>query len=136
MNQMFPLREDTIQPFCGMPVCVIMHDGSRHVGILSSCKDGKVMLNAHMNREPQATIMKLEKPHSSMKKNKKGKKAPDTAGEQIQTQSNPNNYGPQPFYPWAEHLRLIWHSLHFYFYCFKKTRRRCSERWRRLVSIR
>ncbi|ALS29576.1 hypothetical protein IJ21_41920 [Paenibacillus sp. 32O-W] len=28
-----------------MPVCVVLKDGSRHVGILTDCSDGKVILN-------------------------------------------------------------------------------------------
>ncbi|MNL84053.1 hypothetical protein D3C87_2118940 [compost metagenome] len=79
------------------------------------------MLNAHMNREPQAAIKKLEKPHSSVKKNKKGKKTSDTAVEQVQTQAYPNdpyNYGPQPFFPWGGALALDLALIAFLFLLF------------------
>lgn len=46
MEPIFPLNEERINQFCGMPVCIVTTDGQRHVGILSGCNNGSVMLNS------------------------------------------------------------------------------------------
>jgi hypothetical protein len=39
------LNEKQLLPLCGLPVCVVMKDGTRHFGVLTSCRDGKLVLN-------------------------------------------------------------------------------------------
>lgn len=45
MEPIFPLHEDHVSRFCGLPVCIVTKDGKRHVGVLSNCRGGRVMLN-------------------------------------------------------------------------------------------
>lgn len=45
LQPIYPLNEETIKQFCGMPVCVVTNEGERHVGILSRCHGGRIMLN-------------------------------------------------------------------------------------------
>jgi len=45
MEPIYPLTEENLNQFCGQPVCVVMKDGTRHVGILSRCRGGRLVLN-------------------------------------------------------------------------------------------
>ncbi|MFB9324892.1 hypothetical protein ACFFSY_02910 [Paenibacillus aurantiacus] len=76
MEPIFPLHEERINMFCGMPVCIITKEGTRHIGILSHCRGGLVTLNA----DQIGPAISSEKPTSEEKKAKgknakKGKKA-------------------------------------------------------------
>lgn len=46
--------EKRLLPYCGMPVCLFMKDGSRIVGRLTACRKGAVILNGDSLRK-QAT---------------------------------------------------------------------------------
>lgn len=110
MEPIYPLREDVVHQFCGMPVCVIMQDGTRHVGILSSCKSGKLTLNgdAAGSNGSEAAISKAEA-QVVKKKNKKGSKPEPTTQQSAQTQSYPYDpyyYGPERYYPWGAALAI------------------------------
>lgn len=39
------LHEDYIRRYCGLPVCLVLQDGTRHTGVLSACGDGQIYLN-------------------------------------------------------------------------------------------
>lgn len=98
MEPIFPLHEERINQFCGMPVCIVTTDGQRHVGILSSCNSGRVMLNSPSSDShgahygSQGTLTHLQgKDKSKKKKISKVKKAasavsplPDTTSVQTQ----------------------------------------------------
>lgn len=45
MEPIFPLTEEHLDRFRGQLVCVVMQDGTRHVGILSRCRGGRIVLN-------------------------------------------------------------------------------------------
>jgi len=45
MEPIFPLTEEHLDRFRGQLVCVVMQDGTRHVGILSRCRNGRLVLN-------------------------------------------------------------------------------------------
>lgn len=116
MEPIFPLQEDVVQRYCGLPVCVVMNDGTRHVGILSSCRGGRVLLNADPNSGTEAILNKVQ-PQASKKK-KGGKKADSQQSEQAQTQSYPYDpyfYGPRPYYPWGAELVLDFALIAFLF---------------------
>ncbi|MFX3632298.1 MAG: hypothetical protein ACE3L7_22270 [Candidatus Pristimantibacillus sp.] len=95
MEQIYPLNEEVIQQFCGMPVCAIMQDGSRHVGILSYCRNGRIMLNDE-GKGPEAEMLKTE---TKPKKNKAGKKGKGKLEKEpaVQTQAYP--YDPYYYNP-------------------------------------
>ncbi|MUT68664.1 hypothetical protein [Paenibacillus sp. NEAU-GSW1] len=95
MEQIYPLKEDVIQHFCGMPVCAVLNDGTRHVGVLSYCRDGKLMLNdrsASGGNEAELKKVKSKKQRAG----KKVKKAQAEEQEAVPTQSsypfNPYDY--------------------------------------------
>ncbi|MBD2867848.1 hypothetical protein [Paenibacillus arenilitoris] len=103
-----PLREDIVHQLCGLPVCVVMNDGTRHVGILSSCEGGRLVLNAHLGGE-EAKLAKVQPQDKKKKKGGKGKKE-EHASEgqaQAQTQAYPYDpYGYGGYYPWGGALAL------------------------------
>lgn len=111
MERIFPLNEEVVNQFCGYPVCVVMNDGTRHVGILSSCGGGKVQLNAGAGGT-EASVTQAQPQVSKKKKGVKGKTegAHKSSGQSAaQTQSYPYDpyyYGPQPYYPWGGALAL------------------------------
>ncbi|BBH24718.1 hypothetical protein Back11_60630 [Paenibacillus baekrokdamisoli] len=75
MEPIFPLHEDHINKFCGVPVCIITHDGNRHVGILTSCHNGRVMLNGSPEQQHKSSFgSQGTKNHEKGKNKLKGKK--------------------------------------------------------------
>ncbi|WP_127491053.1 hypothetical protein [Paenibacillus glycanilyticus] len=127
MEQIYPLEEDIVSRYCGMPVYIIMKDGSRHIGRLSKCKGGKLTLNGDPNvsdaDEPEAVPDK-----SSSKKSKKNSKskfqqqAKSSKPEQpVQTQSypfDPYYYEPRPYYPFRDLITLDFALVAFLFLLF------------------
>lgn len=110
MEPILPLSEERISQFCGNMVCVILKDGTRHVGVLSSCKNGKVTLNDHPENP---TTHQYESPAESgpakpaKKKSRKPKSKAGTVSlstEDAQTKTygpyRPYPYG-YPFYPFG-----------------------------------
>ncbi|MFK4302509.1 hypothetical protein ABH892_002613 [Paenibacillus sp. RC254] len=47
MFPIYPVNEANVAPHRGRLVCAVLHDGTRHVGILSGCGKGKLMLNGY-----------------------------------------------------------------------------------------
>lgn len=45
MEPIYPLTEEHLDQFRGQLVCVVMKDGTRHVGVLSRCRGGRLVLN-------------------------------------------------------------------------------------------
>ena len=45
MEPIYPLTEENLDQFRGQLVCVVMRDGTRHVGILGHCRGGRLVLN-------------------------------------------------------------------------------------------
>lgn len=45
MEPIYPLTEEHLGQFCGQLVCVVLQDGTRHVGVLSRCSKGRLLLN-------------------------------------------------------------------------------------------
>ena len=45
MEPIYPLTEEHLDQFRGQLVCVVMKDGTRHVGILGRCRGGRLVLN-------------------------------------------------------------------------------------------
>ncbi|REK75621.1 hypothetical protein [Paenibacillus paeoniae] len=44
MEQIYPLREEVLSTYGGMPVVVIFKSGYRQIGIIRSCQSGKLVL--------------------------------------------------------------------------------------------
>jgi len=47
--------EKRLLPYCGMPVCLLMKDGSRIVGRMTACRKGAVILNGDAASKSAAT---------------------------------------------------------------------------------
>lgn len=96
MEQIYPLYEEHIQRFCGMPVCVITTDGRRHIGILSHCGGGALTLNG--DPEPQSfiepSIGMTHIMNKGKKKAKVGKKAKVQSEQKAEIKS---------FYPYGSY---------------------------------
>jgi len=94
MEQIYPLREEVLSTYGGMPVAVIFKSGYREIGVIRSCQGGKLVLGnpydsrpAYYGRGPQQdggsnAEVKDEapqpieaKPAAAGKKQGKGKKA-------------------------------------------------------------
>ncbi|MDQ6423375.1 hypothetical protein RB620_28495 [Paenibacillus sp. LHD-117] len=44
MERIYPLNDEHLQHIIGMPVCAVMNNGLRYVGIAESCKSGRLGL--------------------------------------------------------------------------------------------
>lgn len=119
MGPLYPLHEEVVKHYCGYPVCIIMNDGSRHVGILSACGSGNVMLNAGPG-EAEAMINQIQPKVSKKKKEGNSKKTEvhKSGKAQAMTQAYPydsNYYGPQYYNPWGGPLILSLALIAFLF---------------------
>lgn len=45
MIPIHPISEDNIKRHCGLPVCAVLQDGTRHYGMLSRVDGGQLYLN-------------------------------------------------------------------------------------------
>ncbi|MBO7746932.1 hypothetical protein I8J29_22270 [Paenibacillus sp. MWE-103] len=84
MEQIYPLHEENIKRFCGMPVCVVTNEGQRHYGILSRCHEGRIVLNERpatadgqggLGGQATSGVHKGKVTNQKSKKQKKGKAA-------------------------------------------------------------
>ncbi|MFF2481756.1 hypothetical protein [Paenibacillus sp. NPDC058071] len=105
MEQIYPLQEDVISQFCGMPVCVILQDGSRHVGVLSRCGGGKLVLNDPAGEISEEEIIAEATKASKTKKGKPAKANPPK--KDVQAQSYPYTpYSYNSFSPFGGALAI------------------------------
>ncbi|QYR20708.1 hypothetical protein KZ483_23455 [Paenibacillus sp. sptzw28] len=110
MEPIFPLHEEHIEKFCGMPVCIVTKEGQRHVGILSSCRGGRLMLNENQGYSSAASVGTAGGiTHVQSKSKKKGRKTGKTVQtlqtDKAETQSYDPYYpynGFAPYSPYAE----------------------------------
>ncbi|ANE45107.1 hypothetical protein SY83_00630 [Paenibacillus swuensis] len=72
MYPLHPLCEEVVNPHCGQMVCVMMKDGSRHVGVLSRLHNGQVILN---DFDSPAAITQVQAPKKKIGKKAKNSKA-------------------------------------------------------------
>ena len=112
MGRIYPLHEEVVNQFCGYPVGVIMNDGTRHVGILSSCGGGRLLLNGGNGGVgiSEANLTEAQTQISKKKKGVKGKMeiTDKSAQKKLQTQAYPYDpyYYDRPYNPWGEALFL------------------------------
>ncbi|WP_336789502.1 hypothetical protein [Paenibacillus sp. MMO-177] len=126
MEQIYPLEEDIVSRFCGMPVYIIMKDGTRHIGMLSRCSGGKLTLNEDPNvsaaDEPEAATVQSSKKSKKSPKSKVRPQGKSSKPEQpVQTQSypfDPYDYEPRPYYPFRDLITLDFALIAFLFLLF------------------
>lgn len=94
-----PLQEEHIHNLRGMPVCIITKDGDRHVGIITSCRDGRVYLNEGYGDEtgPETSEYNGGQGKEVRKGRKSGKKASVKKTEKAETKAFPFD----PFFPFG-----------------------------------
>ncbi|PWV89362.1 hypothetical protein DFQ01_14713 [Paenibacillus cellulosilyticus] len=124
MEPIFPLQEDHISRFCGLPVCIVTHDGRRHVGVLSNCRSGRVTLNGPMGSPNAGQHANVNQYHSTAeiaetpkKQNKKNKKqAVQDESQKVQTQAY-DGYGYDYGYynPWGAAFAIDLAAIAFLF---------------------
>jgi len=92
MELVYPINEDVCSGLVGLPVCAVLHDGTRHYGILSRVENGRLILNddAESERSDVATAKrsKVRNVKRSAKRSKSSK---------ANTQSFPET-GEYPFF--------------------------------------
>lgn len=86
-----PLYEHCILPMCGRMVCVVLKDGTHHVGRLSACRDGRIYLNGGENKHSEHHASDSSLPNSS--KSKKGKKKSKPEVKEV----NASGFGYGPY---------------------------------------
>ncbi|WP_042164503.1 hypothetical protein [Paenibacillus gorillae] len=107
MEQIYPLREEVIANFCGLPVCVIMRDGMRHVGVLSHCGNGRLTLNGQEGEVETAAEVNQTKPGKQKKGKGKSSKAAAAKMETVQAQAYPYDpYAYNPLFPFGGKIAL------------------------------
>ncbi|GLX67486.1 hypothetical protein [Paenibacillus glycanilyticus] len=113
MDQIYPLQEEVVSHYRGMPVYIVMKDGSRHIGLLSKCAGGKLELdgdpNAATATEPEPPQQQVKSPSKKNKKNAASKSKSQANSSKsaypVQTQSfpfDPSYYEPRPHYSYPK----------------------------------
>lgn len=78
LEQLFPLEDEYVCRFVGLPVDVTTHDGERYSGILSYCGDGSISLNGGESVRRDAYVLNKEskkpKKKAQIRKKKDNKK--------------------------------------------------------------
>ncbi|WP_028558883.1 hypothetical protein [Paenibacillus pinihumi] len=102
MEPVFPLNEERIQPLSGHVVCAVNKQGQRYLGILHSCRNGRLVLNGpeggrHVYHHPHSSAGAAGK--SSGKKGRKQQKkqiqATSLEPQGVAEPSVPNGYQPR-----------------------------------------
>ena len=74
MHPIYPVTAETCSAYYGRPVCVVMNDGTRYVGILSCVRGGKLILN-EQGGDAGVTRMKRGASVKRTGKSRRGKRA-------------------------------------------------------------
>jgi len=123
MEPIFPLHEEHINRFCGMPVCIVTKEGHRHVGILTSCKDGRLALNeGHGFDEEELTTSSTKVAKSSGKRGKNKKSSAVMETTKVDTKHfapyPPQQFQPYPYNPWRRPFFIDLALIAFLFLLF------------------
>ncbi|KZE74668.1 hypothetical protein AV545_13145 [Paenibacillus jamilae] len=107
MFPIYPVNEASVAPHGGRMVCAIMRDGTRHIGILSGCSKGKLMLNGYPSSFPGSLyaagsysnngIQKAKKISSKKKKRNSKNKARPSA--KLSSFNKPPDELLNPYFP-------------------------------------
>jgi hypothetical protein len=111
---MFEMRvdpeEQQLVPFYGMPVCLVMKDGSQKVGRLTSCRAGRVILNGLDRDDSGLTLSRKQSRRKTRPRARKPKQSP--AADTPESQAGdvfdiaPFGLGPQYAVPSPETVPL------------------------------
>lgn len=96
MVPIHPVEEKVISRYIGMPVCAILHDGTRHYGILSRIEKGKLILNASPEETESASLKRRSRGKARTTSGRKGAKAKAQISAFPAVEGFPGPY-PNPF---------------------------------------
>ncbi|MGM1021997.1 MAG: hypothetical protein ACQEXV_15890 [Bacillota bacterium] len=107
MFPIYPVNEANVAPHGGRLVCAVLHDGTRHVGILSGCGKGKLMLNGYPSSFPNSLNAgkynnkgKQEAKKISSKKKKQNSKNKARSSAKINSLIKPPSEPLSPSFPY------------------------------------
>ncbi|OAZ46761.1 hypothetical protein [Paenibacillus polymyxa] len=107
MFPIYPVNEANVAPHGGRMVCAVMRDGTRHIGILSGCSKGKLMLNGYPSSFPDSLYagsysnkgkQKAKKISSKMQKKNSKNKARSSA--KLNSFNRPPDELLNPYFPY------------------------------------
>ncbi len=109
MYPIYPVNEASVAPHGGRLVCAVMNDGTRHVGILSGCSKGKLMLNGYPSFSPGSLYAgsynnkrKQQAKKVSSKKKKRNSKNKANSSAKLNSLIKPPDQPLTPAYPYNE----------------------------------
>ncbi|GGG21168.1 hypothetical protein [Paenibacillus abyssi] len=103
MQPIYPLNEKNISRHCGQLVCAVTADGSRHIGILSSCRGGQLILNDEAVDDVSGGTLQMKGAKKAPRKGK-GRKAKPAVAQTLGYPAGP--FGPGPFFPFGSRVVL------------------------------
>ncbi|TKH34619.1 hypothetical protein C1I59_20275 [Paenibacillus polymyxa] len=108
MFPIYPVNEANVAPHGGRMVCAVMRDGTRHIGILSGCSKGKLMLNGYPSSFPGSLYagsysnkgkQKAKKISSKKQKKNSKNKAPRSSAK-LNSFNRPPDELLNPYFPY------------------------------------
>ncbi|KOS03203.1 MULTISPECIES: hypothetical protein [Paenibacillus] len=107
MFPIYPVNEANVAPHGGRLVCAVMRDGTRHIGILSGCSKGKLMLNGYPPSFPGSLYAgsyskkgKQSPKKNSSKKKKRNPKNKARTSAKLNALIKPPNAPLSPSFPY------------------------------------
>jgi hypothetical protein len=95
-------EEKKLLPFRGMPVCLLMKDGSRKIGLLTSCGSGRLVLNGEFGNNGEVTVSRKT---AARRTNRKRGRKPQESAEPLQLHAEGDRdglpfaqIGPEPMF--------------------------------------
>lgn len=68
-----PVTEEQLRELQGLPVCIVMNDGTHHFGLITGCSKGKVVLNGDV--DDSASIPSAPRAGRKTGKGRKGRRS-------------------------------------------------------------
>lgn len=64
-----PIQAEYCKPLIGQPVCIVLHDGTEHIGLVSRLEGGKIILNDTPGIDISTSKRAKKKPVKKARKN-------------------------------------------------------------------
>ncbi|WP_409342409.1 hypothetical protein [Paenibacillus sp. MBLB4367] len=88
MHLVHPIQEEHCRPFVGRPICAVLNDGKRYIGILSGIEKGRLILNDHLRTESTGEAEPSSDRTTGKFSRKKGKSK--SKGEKVEISAIPS----------------------------------------------
>lgn len=91
MERIYPLSDEHLQHIIGMPVCAVMKNGFRYVGIAESCSGGRLVLgdptsrfrHSHYDRQLGSQVPQAQSPNITNEQNEQIKRKTSGVSQRI-----------------------------------------------------